>query len=218
MPRCRYCGFEIPDEEEARFCPNCGAPITYIQVKPTRVRIKIPILRRVGIAILFFALSFATTLLGSLSNISLSEAQSIMEDIEGFRKILDTQSLGTALIFGNNFIHCLIMFIPILGPLYGFYVLYNTGRVIAAIGIISGNNPVSLMLALFILPHALIEYIAYSLAMSESLWFTYMAIKHNLREELNNACKLIVLSAALLLLAAFIEVALISLLSQFSSG
>ena len=31
MPYCTRCGIKLPDDKEARFCPNCGAPILETQ-------------------------------------------------------------------------------------------------------------------------------------------------------------------------------------------
>ena len=76
----------------------------------------------------------------------------------------------TTFLIGNNFMICLLMFIPIFGPSLGFYALFNTGVVINAISI-AENYPSGLVFtALFLTPVAWIEYVAYSTALSESIW------------------------------------------------
>ena len=218
MSRCSRCGFKIPEDEEARFCPNCGAPLRLVVQPPTYAETstledrlpKVSISKRFMLVAVFFAVGFASTIAGALSSMDSSEAQMILRETENVRNIiLNAPEIGVAVIFGNNLIHCLFMFVPVLGIIHGVYVLYSTGRVLAAMGAIHGGNPLLLLLSVMVFPHAVMEYVAYSLALSESFWITYTAAKGGLKalkQELNSAPKMITASTVILLLAAVIEV------------
>ena len=226
MPYCTRCGFKIPEEEGARFCPNCGAPLTHaitpkeeVKIGEVKVggagRLRKALSNRVVTAVILAIVGFLTTLAGSLSSVNIAEAQGMVNQLDELRKLVEqlTLDIQFKFIFGNNLMHCLFMFTPVLGPPYGLYVLYQTGRFIAATGVINGVNPLLLLFTTFLFPHAIMEYIAYGIAMSESLWLLYMAAKRRLRAELVNACKAIALATVLLLAAAFIEVWTIQLLT-----
>lgn len=164
---------------------------------------------RVLVLILAFLISVAITLAGTFSSMSPSEAQGIYEEFqEALPHLMSIQA-----IFQNNLMHALIMFIPVLGPLSGFYVLYSTGRFIAAFAMVSEKNPAFLFMLTFFLPHAWIEYTAYALAISQSLWLTLrIAQRRSLKAEAKNTCVSIAACAALLLLGAVVEMATIQLL------
>jgi len=106
----------------------------------------------------------------------------------------------------------LIMFVPIIGPIFGFYALYNTGVAIAAQSIGEGIHPLTVFLFLFIFPPTWLEFIAYSTAIAESFWLAWRIIKHKGKKEIVNACILISICAVMLLIAAIIEIALITYL------
>ena len=158
---------------------------------------------------LAFLISLAITFAGTLSSMSPSEAQGIKEEFERMAPYM----MNVPAIFRNNLMYALIMFIPVLGPLSAFYVLYSTGRFIAAFAIVSGENPAALFILTFFFPHAWIEYTAYALAMSQSLWLTLrIAQRRSLKAEAKNTCMSIAACAALLLLGAVVEVVTIQLL------
>ncbi len=218
MSKCRRCGFEIPDDEDARFCPNCGAPIASpalkkIEFKSEISEIKITFSKRVIVMMIFYLISFLSTLAGSISDIDSVEARSLVREIEELRNlILKTPEIGTVTIFGNNMIHCLSMFIPVFGLIRGLYVLYLTGRALAALGLVYNSNPVNLVVTTFIFPHALMEYLAYSIALSEGFWLIYVIVKggvESFKHELNNTAKAISISNIVLFLAAVVEMYII---------
>jgi uncharacterized membrane protein SpoIIM required for sporulation len=223
MPYCIKCGARTPEDADARFCPNCGAPLTSrVELEKARAvrfearrEIRVGTLRsRIVTVAVVMVLCFAVTFFGVLTKVDRSEAQTIVGEMNDPEKI--SKIAGVQIIFGNNLMYCLIMFVPILGPLRGLDVLYSTGRVLAAMGSSFGVDPVSLFMILFVFPHTWMEYISYSLAISESLWLSYSVIKggfKGFRHELIYAFKAVVICAVLLLLAAFAEVYLTSVLS-----
>jgi len=84
-------------------------------------------IKRILTIALFFLLSIVITIAGVLTPLSLGEAGGIEKELEETREHVNVQ-----LIFGNNFMICLAMFVPVAGPIFGSYVLYNTGVAIAA--------------------------------------------------------------------------------------
>ncbi len=167
-----------------------------------------PRIKRILTIIIFFLLSIVITAVGVLTPLSFEEADSMSKEVEQLR-----QNISLQFIFGNNFMICLLMFVPIAGPIFGFYALYNTGVLIAADSIAHGLSPFTSFLLLFILPVAWLEFLAYSTAFAESVWLIWRVIHHNVRRELVNACILISICAVILLAAAIIEIALIVMLT-----
>jgi len=221
MVYCTKCGTRLPEDEQAKFCPSCGAPIALrldytIPTRPSaEKKPRTAALRsRLIVTLIVFALCVGVTSAGTLAKVESSEAQGIVQEWEKVEEALETA--GVQIIFGNNLMYCLVMFIPVLGPLNGFYVLYSTGKVLAAFGSTAGADPLLLFLSLFIYPHTWLEYVSYSLAISESLWLLFLTLKHRLRGfrgELSNASRAIAICTVLLLLGAFAEIALISVSS-----
>jgi uncharacterized membrane protein SpoIIM required for sporulation len=169
---------------------------------------------RILVLLIAFVLCLAITASGAVSSIGASEAQGIVGEFDKMDELLNF--VGLEFIFGNNLKHCIIMFVPGLGAFYGGFVLYSTGRVLAALGVTAGTNPLGLLITLFIYPHAWLEYLSYSLAISESFWLIYAAIRfrgRGFRNELSTAAKAIAICAVLLLLAAFAEMYVITLVS-----
>lgn len=164
---------------------------------------------RVLALILAFLISLTVTFAGTFSSMSSEEAKWIYEELqEALPNLMSVQA-----IFQNNFMYASIMFIPVLGPLSAFYVLYSTGRVIAAFALVSGENPTVLFLLTFFLPHAWIEYTAYALSISQSLWLTLRIVqRRSLKAEVKYTCMSIAACAALLLTAAVVEMMTIQLL------
>ncbi|MDH5753641.1 MAG: stage II sporulation protein M [Candidatus Bathyarchaeota archaeon] len=157
----------------------------------------------------FFLLSLIITIAGVLTPLSPSEASDIKQELEQMRENISVQ-----LIFGNNFMICLAMFIPVAGPVFGCYVLYSTGVVIAAESLSEGLPPLIVFLFLFAFPFTWLEFLAYSIAFAQSVWLTRRIIQHRGKRELVNACILISICAVMLLIAAIIETALIAMLTQ----
>ncbi|MEA2089456.1 MAG: stage II sporulation protein M [Thermoproteota archaeon] len=160
--------------------------------------------RIISVAVFLIA-SLIVTSVAALMPMTLSEAQKTREEFERIEELINVP-----LIFGNNFMHCLIMFTPFVGPIWGFYVLYNTGRAISAIALTETPkiNPIFVLAFLFLFPVAWMEYVAYATAMSQSVWFTWQIFQHQFKKESFKTCVLITFCALLLLLAAVIEIAI----------
>ncbi|MEM2111050.1 MAG: stage II sporulation protein M [Candidatus Bathyarchaeia archaeon] len=222
MRHCPKCGVPTPEDKEAKFCPNCGtylSPSNFYEERMTvgiafsEERKAVPLKRRIAVFSIVFILCLAMTSLGAMSKLDPSVAQDIKKDLDKQSEALEI--VGVPLIFGNNLMHTMIMFVPGFGPFWGLLVLYNTGTVIAAVSTVANPpmNPLMLFASLFITPFAWMEYVSYSLAISESIWLIYATVKRRfkgLRDELATASKLIAICAVVLLLAAIIEMVFIS--------
>ena len=209
MPYCPHCGMKIPEEKDAKFCPNCGASIPRRKIEKRRIALIGTLQDRMIVFLIVFMLCIIVTVIGTLVGVKPSEAQDIIREMNKVENAVKV--IGAQLIFGNNLMYTLVMFVPVAGPGFGFYVLYNTGRILAAYGTISGVNPVFAFLFLFAFPFTWMEYISYTLAISESLWMTYALIKRNFKNELITMSIIIVICNVLLLLGALIETSLMSL-------
>jgi len=160
-----------------------------------------------------FVLSFAVTVSGVLTPLSQNEAQDLSHDLEQTQVDLENTTLlsGSLFIFRNNFIITMIMFVPLAGPFFSVYVMHNTGVVIAAESVAASTHPSPLLvlLLLFLFPFAWLEFLAYSLAFSESIWLMWRLIKRRGAEELVNALIMLLACLGILLAAAIIEMAFI---------
>jgi uncharacterized membrane protein SpoIIM required for sporulation len=163
-----------------------------------------PKIKRIMTVAVFFFLAIIITAAGALTPLSREDASSINDELEQLRENVSVQY-----IFGNNFMLCLVMFVPIAGPVFGGYVLYNTGVVIAAESIANDMPPLIVLFTLLIFPFAWMEFLAYSTAFAESIWLTRRIMQRRGRKEIVNACTFIAICAVLLLVAAIIETALI---------
>jgi len=219
MPYCRECGTRIPNDEEAKFCPNCGA---FMQAqsqiaKPLEVSwpIERKTSRRIRTIIAAILASLVATSFGAILPINSSEAQGIRNEFGEMEDILENASpfFEIAMIYGNNLMHSLAMFTPFVGPIYGSYVFFSTGRIVAAMASIQGTNTLTLLMLTFVFPHAWIEYLSYGVALSESFWLSLEIFRRRFRDELSNLFKAVFVCALLLLSAALIETSLISFLA-----
>jgi hypothetical protein len=152
----------------------------------------------------FLLLSVFVTSVGALTPLSREDANSLNNELEQVR-----QNVSVQYIFGNNLLICLVMFVPIVGPIFGLWAMYNTGVVIAAEGIVQGVPSLLILSSLLILPFAWLEFISYSTALAESVWLIQRARRGTIRREIKNAAVLVAIVAVMLLIGATIETALI---------
>ena len=171
--------------------------------------------KRILTIMAFFLLSLIVTIAGVLTPLSTEEAEEINKEMEQMQESVSNAGAfrGTAFIFGNNFMLCLLFFIPVAGPFFGCYVLYSTGVVIAAESISASMHPVFTLLLLFIFPFTWLEFLVYSAAFAQSVWLTWRIIQHKARRELINTCIMISICAVTLLVAAIIEITAIQAFS-----
>ena len=165
--------------------------------------------KRILSAIAILTIAVLITALGMLIPTSQQEAEFINNNLNQTVNSLTQDGRIVQFIFGNNFMICLLMFIPIIGPLLGFYALFNTGTVINAIAIAEGYPSGLVFIALFLTPVAWIEYAAYSTAISESIWLFRRILQKQTWKELRNTSIFISICGVLLLIGAIIETVII---------
>jgi len=172
-------------------------------LSPTKKRI-------LTIAIVFVAVTIVTGL-AMLTPVTKTQATDTNNQVNQTVTSLEQpgeESLFTS-IFGNNFFITMIMFIPFLGPLFGFITFYNTGVVVESEAIAQGYPPGALYAAQFLLPVIWLEFISYSTAMAASMWLSARIIQGDFKHEITNTAKFMALCAIILLISAAIETALI---------
>jgi hypothetical protein len=171
--------------------------------------------KRILVIALFFILGIVVTSVGAVQTLSQKDATSINNDLNQLRN-----NISVEYIFGNNLFICLLMFVPVVGWIFGFAALYNTGVVIAAESMApsaSGAPPLLLLFSLFIFPFTWLEFISYSIGLSEGFWLILRAVQSrsdirvSFRRELGNLSKLITIVTLMLLAGAAIEYWLITL-------
>jgi hypothetical protein len=163
--------------------------------------------QRIITIIIFFLIGITITCVGTLAPLSKQEADQINQDLKNLRSNVSVQY-----IFGNNLLICLVMFIPIVGPIFGLYALYNTGVVIEAQIVAASSTGISPILAFFLLflfPFTWLEFISYSTAFAESVWIIRRFTQGLGRKEIKNSAVLIAIVTILLLVGAVIETLLI---------
>lgn len=166
--------------------------------------------KRIYSVIFFFVVAFALTVIGSLVPISHQAATQLVTPLN--QTAQQNKNAGTLpkYIFLNNIQLCLILFIPVIGPIYGVASFVYSGYIVGATGLLQGIPPIFYILVLPIFPFFWLEFISYSLALSESVWLLRRLLQKRYRE-LKYTLILIGVCAGLLALGAVIESLLISI-------
>ena len=169
--------------------------------------------KRIYSIIAIFVFALIVTVAGSLVPLEAQEASQISDELNQTVTSLGEEGVLTQFIFGNNLFICLLMFAPVIGPLFGFYALFNTGVVVGAIATAEGYPLALVFLSLVLTPVFWLEFIAYSIAIAESVWLFRRILQGWSRgwRELKTAGFLVSVCAVVLLLGAILEVALISI-------
>src|SRR3972149_3231792 len=108
--------------------------------------------KRILSIIAVFIVALAITAAGTLMPVSTEEANQINDNLNQTVSTLSERGALTQYIFGNNFLICLLMFIPVIGPFLGLFIMFNTGTVIGAIATASGFSPSIALFALILTP------------------------------------------------------------------
>ena len=156
------------------------------------------------------------TVLGALVPTSPQESKDITNSVN--QTVIDNKASGTleASIFINNFLLCLLMFVPLVGSIIGFVILVNTGYIIGAeiryqastanVGTAAASIQPST--AILILVFALVtfacEYVSYAIGISESIWL-FRRLQQRHWRELKTTGILIGIVAVLLIIGALVE-------------
>jgi uncharacterized membrane protein SpoIIM required for sporulation len=160
------------------------------------------------VAVLIVAV--VVTGIGSLMPIASQDAEQISSELNQTVTTLKDQGLLAPYIFGNNLLICLVMFVPVIGPVLGLFIMFNTGTVVGAIAVSSGFSPLLALILIFITPVGWLEFAAYSTAMAESVWLFRRLFQRRFLRELRNMTIFVTISVVLLAVGAIVETALIN--------
>jgi len=158
--------------------------------------------------ILSFLVLIGTMLVGTLT----PPDPALAQELE--RLVREMQESGYAMIFMNNAMIALTFFVPLLGLGSAFSTAYTSGAAMSAVAATGGINPQMLLLSTIIMPHSLIEFVAYSLALTENLVIMQKILaRKGLDNEIGPLLASLVLVLALLLLGTVTEALTIELIS-----
>ncbi|MGQ9469373.1 MAG: hypothetical protein ACUVTD_06055 [Nitrososphaerales archaeon] len=159
---------------------------------------------RVLLFIIFFTLGIVATLVGIFTPIDYASAQAIIQEVP-----LPSE-ITLLLIIENNLSIALVGFVPIVGIFWTLFVLYSTGVVVSSFAVMNDVSPVLSLLYLIGNPILWIEYIAYTLAMTESTMLIYSIFKKGILEELKIALLVLLVVILLLVIGAVIEIQMLT--------
>jgi len=171
-----------------------------------------PSVKRILTIVVFFLFSTMIAVAGVLTPLSPEESQTRSEDLKQLQdeiRGLDVWDMKVY-IFANNFRICLMMFIPLAGPFIGTYVLYNTGVFIGAESTTMNVPGLLILFSLFLFPFTWMEFIAYAIGLSGSVWLTWCIVRRKWKSEIKMTAILIIICAVMLFVAALIEALLIA--------
>jgi len=166
--------------------------------------------KRIYTIIAVFIIAVSVTILGSFIPVSAVDAQQINKDLNETVTTMQAQGTLVQFIFGNNFLITLVMFIPVIGPVLGLFIMFNTGNVVGAIAVSGGYSPIIALIALIITPVFWLEFAAYSTAMAESVWVFRRLLQGRGIRELRTMSIFVTITAVILAVGAVIETALIT--------
>jgi hypothetical protein len=178
--------------------------------------------KRIYSVVFILFLSILATVAGTLVPISQQDAQVISDQLN--QTVTQGTSGGTLIpdIFVNNFSLCLLMFIPLAGLGIGLFILFSTGMAFRAVFEIQAANglssattsnidPTTAFLALVMIGAVfLLEYVSYTIAMTESVWL-FRRIMQKRWSELKITAAVIGVVALLLIIGAVVETYAISI-------
>ncbi len=156
-----------------------------------------------------FIVAVLAVAIGSLIPLNAQDADTISQQLNQTLAEHQANDSLTQYIFLNNFQICLLMFVPIIGPALGMLILFQTGVALSAISMSQGFPVVLGWLSLVVTPVFWLEFVAYSIAMTASIWLFRRLMQHRWRE-LKWTAIAIGICAALLAIGAVVEVWIIN--------
>ncbi len=125
------------------------------------------------------------------------------------------KTLNAASIFLNNCLIALVSLIPGIGSAFMVYVMYNSGFFIGMIAKASGYSAIDAVLITFLNPVGVLEIVAYTIALGESILLLYLLITRHIAEFKErirrSSWKTAIAIVGLLIVAALIEASLLGL-------
>lgn len=165
--------------------------------------------RKITVFFMVLLAALVLTALVTLQPMDMQTAIALNNQVNQLVQSLKENNMLLLGIFRNNFTITIISFLPFVGPLYSGYALFGTGRAIAGEAIAHNLSPSSVFFQLLLRPYTWLEFAAYSIAITSSLWLAYSIVNRTIGRELKNTAEMIIVSAILLFVAAAIETAYI---------
>lgn len=170
--------------------------------------------KRIYSTVFILLISILATVAGMFVQLPPQEAQIIYEQLN---KTSSSPNLATDIVI-NNFSLCLLMFIPLVGLFIGLFILFSTGMAFRAVFDIQaanglGSSAVSasnltattaILMLILIGVVFVLEYVSYTVAMTESVWL-FRRLLQRRWSELKITAALIGLVALLLIIGAIVE-------------
>ena len=160
--------------------------------------------------IIFFIFTGIFCLIFGLGTTAEPTPDEVAEIMDYFEEVLE--QVDSALIFTHNLTIAIPMFIPGFGAIWGFFSAWSTGFAFAAIQTATPELGEVNPLALLLTPFGLMEFAAYSIAMSRS----FLLAKTLLKRKSIFAEKTMILAeigivAALLIIGGIVEMYMIEM-------
>lgn len=167
--------------------------------------------KRLYTILFVFIVAILVTVIGSFIPMNAQEAYQLSNQLNQTVNQNRANNTLPQYIFLNNFEICLLMFIPMAGPALGLFILFDTGLALGAIATTQGYPVYLGLLSLVITPVFWLEFAAYTLAMTESIWL-FRRLTQKRWHELKWTATFIGICAGLLALGAVVEAWLITVL------
>ena len=172
--------------------------------------------KRIYSLLVVLILAVLVTIIGMLIPVSTQEAQLISDQLN--QTVTQGKANGTLIpdIFLNNFSLTLLMFVPLAGFAIGMFILFNTGQAFRAVfelqaasGAATATPDIqasTAILALVLIGAVfLLEYVSYTIGMTESIWLFRRIMQHRWKGELKYLAIFIGIAALLLIVGAIVE-------------
>ena len=165
----------------------------------TKTYLLVVLLVFLGLAVMTYALADQ-----AYSTTTPKVANQTQQHVNAIRRTITPQT-----IFLNNFLVSIPAIIPVAGLILFGRVWINTGQAIGQLAYSYGVSPFLYVSGVYV-PVGIIESMAYSVIIAESLFLTYALAKGTVIERLKNQTwKSLILYVALLAIAAIVEAELI---------
>jgi len=163
---------------------------------------------RRSLILLSFIVIVSCMLAGTLS----PPDPALAQEVQGLAQ--EVQGGGYMAIFFNNAMITVTFLVPLLGLGSALMASFTTGAALSAIAQQTGANPQMLFLFMVIMPYSLIEFSAYSLALSENLVMMQKILsRKGIDNEVGPLMASLIMALALLVIGMVVEVLMIQLLT-----
>jgi hypothetical protein len=175
--------------------------------------------QRIAIFTAILSLAIALTFIASTLPATSSYGREISEELNSSVNVSDPFDTATG-IAGHNLILSMLMGIPFVGVIIGLAIMGNTGYAISALTSFQApgsgikiTGPVAFS-TLALLPFFWLEFISYSIMMTQSITLGYSLIRGGAREEGKRTLMTLGIVTLLLVVGGFIEALIIYLTSS----